>query len=258
VTEIPGWPPATGTWVLDLDGVVWLDGKPIAGADRAVATLRSRGDRVLFATNNSAPTLAELVARLAKVGIAAADEDLVTSAQAAAGLLDPGSRAMTLADPGVTEALEARGVEVVDDGRPVDAVVVGWTHDFDFDRLAKASAAVREGARLIGTNEDGTHPTPEGIQPGGGAILAAVATAAGAAPVVAGKPHDPTVALVRERGGRLVAAVGDRPATDGLLAQRLGVPYALVLSGVTAPGQEVRELVPSVTAADLASLVDAL
>ena len=55
------WPPPPGgTWVVDLDGVVWLAGRPIPGVDEAVARLRGAGVRVLFATNNSSPTRAEL------------------------------------------------------------------------------------------------------------------------------------------------------------------------------------------------------
>ena len=41
------------TWVLDLDGVVWLADQPIPGAADAVARLRAQGERVLFATRNS-------------------------------------------------------------------------------------------------------------------------------------------------------------------------------------------------------------
>ena len=52
-----------------------------------------------------------------------------------------------------------------------------------------ASDAVRRGARLIATNDDATYPTPDGPIPGGGAIVAAVSTAAGVAPTIAGKPH---------------------------------------------------------------------
>src|SRR5581483_11777970 len=138
-------PPSLGTWILDLDGVVWLAGTPIAGVSEAVARLRARGDRVLFVTNNSAPTLAELVARLANVGVPAAPDDLVTSAQAAAAMVEPGDRVLAVADGGALEALEARGAHVVDEG-PCDAVVVGWTHRFSFDLLATANTAVRHGA----------------------------------------------------------------------------------------------------------------
>lgn len=244
--------------MLDLDGVVWLTADPVPGSAAAVAALRRAGVRVLFATNNSSPTLAELVGRLGRVGVEAGPEDLVTSAQAAAGLLAPGSRALVLADEGVVEALGARGVEVVGSA-PADAVVVGWTRRFDFDRLASAAGAVRGGARLVGTNEDPTFPTPDGLLPGGGSLLAAVATASGAVPVVAGKPHPPLAELVARRSGDVRVAVGDRPSTDGALARRLGVPYALVLSGVTAPADAAAARPPAdVVAADLGALVAGL
>jgi ribonucleotide monophosphatase NagD (HAD superfamily) len=50
--------------------------------------------------------------------------------------------------------------------------------------------------------------------------------------------------------------VGDRPSTDGLLAGRLGVPFALVRSGVTTPSDPITEREPDIDAADLATVVD--
>ncbi len=249
-------PPPEGTWVVDLDGVVWLTGRPIPGVDEAVARLRGAGVRVLFATNNSAPTRAELHRRLAHCGITANDGDLLSSADVAAGMLAPGSSAFVLGDDGVVEALAARGVAVVADG-PVDAVVVGWTRSFTFAAVARAATAVRDGARLIGTNEDPTHPTPDGLLPGAGALLAAVATAAETTPVVAGKPHRPTADAIGARvpAGELRAMVGDRPATDGELAAQLDIPFALVLSGVTPEGPLAAGADPAVVAPDLAALV---
>jgi glycerol 3-phosphatase-2 len=234
-------------WVVDLDGVVWLTEEPIHGAGDAVRLLRSAGARVLFASNNSSPTIADLLARLDAAGIDAEPGDVVTSGQAAASMLEAGDRALVVGDEGIMEALSARGVhatraaDVAGDlagtgapGAVPDAVVVGLTTRFDYEVLARAAAAVRAGARLIGTNDDATLPTPDGPRPGAGAILAAVATASGETPVVAGKPHPPLAALITARVGRAAAVVGDRPSTDGGLARRLGVPFALVLSGVTA------------------------
>ncbi len=244
-----------GTWLVDLDGVVWLAERPIHGAADAIARLRESGTRVVFATNNSAPTIDELVARLSKAGIDAGPEDLVTAAQAAASMLAPGSSAVVCADGGMLEALAERGVTVVDAG-PADAVVVGWTRRFDFEMLATAATAVRMGARFIGTNEDPTHPTPERLLPGSGAFIAAVATAAQSTPEIAGKPHEPLVALVRRRAPDARLVVGDRPATDGLLARRLGLPFALVLSGVTPSGHGTLEVDPDEEATGLGALVD--
>jgi len=247
-------PVTGGTWVIDLDGVVWLTGVPIAGASEAVAALHGAGVRTLFATNNSSPTVTELEERLIRAGIGVGPEDLVTSAQAAAAMLEPGSTVIALAEDGMAEALAARGVVVVEHG-PVDAVVVGWTHRIDFDGISRAACAVRAGARLIGTNEDPTHPTPDGLVPGTGALLAAVAVASGAVPEIAGKPHQPLADLVTERTEDVALVVGDRQSTDGLFACRLGVPFALVLSGVTGAGDIQPDPPVDAVEADLVTLV---
>jgi 4-nitrophenyl phosphatase len=221
--------------ILDLDGVIWRGGEPIDGSAEAVGRLRSADKRILFVTNNSNPTVDETVEKLRGFGIDVEPDELVTSAQAAASLLEEGTTALVCGGPGVEEALKARGVDPLHEG-DADAVVVGFHKSFDYDRLTAAFKAVIHGARLIGTNDDPTYPTPDGPLPGGGSLLAAVATAAGVDPVVAGKPHQGMADLVRQRLGDDLdgtVLVGDRPSTDGLMAKRLGVPFILVLSGVT-------------------------
>jgi 4-nitrophenyl phosphatase len=242
------------TWVLDCDGVLWLADTPIAGAANAVAELRASGRRVVFITNNSAPTVAENVAKLQGIGIPATEGDVLTSAQAAASMLDPGSTALVCAGVGVEEALQRRGVRIVRTGR-ADAVVVGFHRDFDFDRLTAAFRAVQSGSRLIGTNDDATYPTPTGPLPGGGSLLAAVAYASGAKAEVAGKPFDPMAALIRDRVGPVETVVGDRPSTDGRLAVRLGARFALVLTGVTSERDLPVNPSPDVVGADLAAVL---
>jgi len=241
------------TCVLDLDGVVWLGDQPIPGAAEAVGTLRARGERVLFATNNSFARLAEQEAKLERFGIPA-HGDVLTSAMAAARLVEAGERALVCGGPGIAEALEGRGATPVRDG-DADAVVVGFHRDFDYERLRVAVRAVQRGARLIATNDDATYPTPEGLIPGGGAIVAAVAYASGVRAVVAGKPHAPMADLVREAGGETGTVVGDRPETDGAFARTLGYRFALVLSGVTHETDLPVEPAPDTVAPSLAALV---
>ena len=241
------------TCVLDLDGVVWLGDQPIPGAAEAVGTLRARGERVLFATNNSFARLAEQEAKLERFGIPA-HGDVLTSAMAAARLVEAGERALVCGGPGIAEALEGRGATPVRDG-DADAVVVGFHRDFDYERLRVAVRAVQRGARLIATNDDATYPTPDGPIPGGGAIVAAVAYASGVRAVVAGKPHAPMADLVREAGGETGTVVGDRPETDGAFARTLGYRFALVLSGVTHETDLPVEPAPDTVAPSLAALV---
>lgn len=247
-------------WVIDLDGVVWLVEQAIPGAADAVARLRAAGERVLFVTNNSSRPAADVAASLAAMGVPA-EGDVVTSAEAAATLLEPGERALVLGGAGVVEALAAKGVDVVvgDPGGPVDAVVVGLTRELTYDRLAAAATAVRNGARLVGTNSDATLPTPTGPLPGAGSILAAVATASGATPVVAGKPNAAMAAVVRGRLGAGDAwLAGDRPDTDGRFAAAVHARFALVLTGVTTAEDLPVEPVPDLVAPDLAAAVAAV
>ena len=135
-------------------------------------------------TNNSFGRRSQVAERLAAHGIDPGD-DIVTSAVVAAGLVQPGERALVCGGPGIVEELTLRGVEVVDASAPeatagpFDVVVVGYHPTFDYQRMDTASAAVRAGARLLATNDDATYPMDTGIKPGGGAILASIATASG-------------------------------------------------------------------------------
>jgi 4-nitrophenyl phosphatase len=243
-------------WVLDLDGVVWLGDEPIPGAAAAVAALRRVDDAVLFVTNNSSVPLAEVEAKLGRHGIDATGQ-VVSSALAAARLVQPGEVVLVCGGPGLVEALEQRGATVVREG-PADVVMVGFHRDFTWDRMRIASTAIRGGARFVASNDDATYPTPEGLVPGGGAIVAGIATAAGVEPEVAGKPHQAMADLVRARLGPDGTVVGDRADTDGLFARRLGYRFALVLSGVTTTADLPVQPEPDEVAASLADLVDRL
>lgn len=245
------------TWVLDLDGVVWLASNRIPGAADAVARLRAAGERVVFVTNNSNAPVAQVEAKLAAHGIPA-EGSVVTSAQAAAQLLAPAERVLVCGGPGVREAVIERGALPFDglDEAEVDVVVVGYHRDFDYERMRVAATAVRRGARLVATNDDATYPTPQGPIPGNGAILAGVVAASGqAADAIAGKGHRPMADLVRARFGADGWVVGDRPDTDGRFARTLGYRFALVLSGVTTAADLPVTPAPDLVAADLAEAV---
>lgn len=254
-----------GFVLCDLDGVVWLDHRAIPGAPEAVGRLRESGRRVVFVTNNSVSVVADHERALSSIGIPATG-DVVTSAQAAASLVDHGERVLVCGGPGVREAVIARGgvvVEPRDGAAPtVTTVIVGLTRDVDYTMIDVASRAVRAGARFVATNDDPTFPTPHGLTPGAGSIVAAVSAAAGSVPVIAGKPHAPMADLVTVRcgpgfDGDTALMVGDRWATDGLFADELGCPFALVRSGVTERGAPAGG-VADIDGADLAAVVDAL
>lgn len=254
-------------WVIDLDGVMWLAHQPIPGSAEAVGRLLAAGEEVAFVTNNASAPPTSVEAALAAMGVDASGR-VLTSAQAAAGLIEPDERVLVCAGSGALDAALERGAQLLaDHEEPTTAqvVLVGLAPDLSYDLLARACLAVRAGARLVAANADSTYPTPRGLLPGAGAILAAIVTATGADPVVAGKPHEPMAALVRARLGPSGIVAGDRLDTDGAFARTLGYRFGLVLSGVTTEPPNVardsteRPSVPvDVVAPDLAGLVESV
>ena len=211
--------------------------------------------RVVFLTNNAGATVAEHLAKLGRMGVAAGTRG---PADVRPGRGDPPPAGLDGAavrrGEGVREALAAAGIRMVEcRGRPTRS---WWGGTGRSTTTASPAPPTRSGPgpASIGTNEDATYPTPGGLLPGAGALLAAVATASGAVPEVAGKPHPPMLRLIAERLGRVETVVGDRPSTDGALAQALGARFALVLSGVTGDAATA-DPAPDVVAPDLAALV---
>ena len=239
--------------------------QPIPGSVDAIRKLRKAGHRVLFVTNNSHSTADEQASILESIGIPAIG-DVITSSQSAGALLHAGERVLTCGGPGVMQAIIDAGAVVVGrsddpnlpDDIEVDVVVVAFHRTFDFAGLTRLSAKIRQGARFIATNDDATYPTPHGVIPGGGSIVAAVATACGVQPTIAGKPYAPMANLVRSVLGDAemssVWMVGDRASTDGAFAQTLGCHFAHVRSGVTHAKDEV--LGADFEGNDLASFAD--
>ena len=207
--------------VLDLDGVVYRHDRVLPGAADTVAELGRRGVGVVFVTNNATRTPRDVAAKLRAMGVPADPPEVLTSASAAAEMIDPSARCLVIGERGLRAALDERGVGVVEDAASADAVVVAWDRRLTWDHLRRATLALAAGARFVATNSDLVYPSPEGPGPGNGATLAALTAATGREPEVAGKPQAPLL------------MVGDSLATDVAGAAALGWDCALVLTGVT-------------------------
>src|SRR5207253_11507090 len=130
-------------------------------------------------------------------------------------------------------------LEIVPVARGVDVDVVFVARDLEltYARLAAASDAVRNGAACAASNRDNVMPGPGGFEPGTGAVLAAVEAASRRRAVSVGKPELPMMqaaAGVLGRDGVLMT--GDRCDSDVAGARNIGWDAALVLTGVTRPG----------------------
>lgn len=266
-----GWGSSQGALVddhdavlLDLDGVVYVGAEAVAGAVEAVQAVRGRGRMVAFVTNNAARTPQDVARHLTELGVQAAPDDVVTSAQAGAAMLAAQLAAnapvLVVGAEGLRQAVTAEGLRPVDTmaDEPV-AVIQGFSPQLTWSMLVEACVAVRSGMPWVATNLDSTLPTPRGLAPGNGAFVDVVARTTGAQPQVAGKPARPLLdtAVTRSRSQRPLF-VGDRLDTDMAGARAAAMPGLHVLTGVSAAADLLAAAPaerPSYLGADLAALL---
>ncbi len=249
--------------LLDLDGVVYLGGTPIAGAADALAEAAKRGMKLAYVTNNASRTPNAIAAQLSGMGVPATAADIVTSAQAAAHVLadrlPAGAPVLVVGGTGLRLAVRDRGLRPVTSAaeRPL-AVVQGYSHDISYGLLAEAALALQAGALYVASNADATLPTPLGPQPGNGSLIQVLIHATGQIPLVAGKPEPPLHAeSVQRVGAKRPLVVGDRLDTDIEGAVRGKADSLLVLTGVTQPPDLLLappQRRPAYIAADLSGL----
>jgi len=222
----------------DLDGVVYAGPHAIPGAVEALRELAGIDVGLGYVTNNASRTPAQVAAHLRDLGAPAADEQVVSSSQAAgellAGLLPAGARVLVTGSPALAHEVELVGLTPVRsaEDNPV-AVVQGFNPEIGWKDLAEASYVIAAGALWVATNTDMSIPQARGIAPGNGTLVAAVAAATGQRPLVAGKPEAP---LFRTAAKRLSSerplVVGDRLDTDILGGNNAGFATVAVLTGV--------------------------
>src|SRR5581483_10614366 len=136
--------------LLDVDGVLQVSGQPIPGAQEAVRELRRAGHRLRFVSNNTTRSRVTLAEELRSVGIELDDEELQTTAAAAARAL-AGKRVFALVMAALVADLD--GIELVGDG--AEAVLLGGADEtdetgrvFSYMNLARAFAELELGAEL--------------------------------------------------------------------------------------------------------------
>lgn len=229
---------AKRAFLLDMDGVVYCGDVLLPGVKEFLAWARGAGKRCLFLTNNSFYTPGELAKRLRGMGLEASPRDFYTSAMAAADFCAEQSESPTawvIGASGLFEALEEAGVRLTE-ASPEFVIAGESLEGYGFAQMGKALRLVLGGARLLATNADITGPTPEGLIPATGAMVAPLEIASGRKAYVVGKPNAMMFRRALERLG--VAAsdavmVGDSMGTDIRGGMESGMTTVLALSGLT-------------------------
>ena len=223
-------------FVFDLDGCVWTGDVLVPGVAEVLAFLRRQGRGVCFLTNNSRARARTLQAKLERLGVSAMPAEVLTPLEILGEVIAErwgSARVLAIGGEELEEALVERGHALVPVERHREATVVVVGNDFglSYERLTAAARAVAAGAAFVTPNLDPRLPVEGGdFLPGCGAIVEAVAAAAGARPLVVGKPEPPLFELALKRMGvtaEEAAMIGDSVDSDIRGARRVGMSAVL-------------------------------
>ncbi len=234
-------------FVLDMDGTLVLGDRnnqglePLPGALDLLRALHELSIPFCVFTNGTVKTPAQCAAALQQLDLPVATDQALTPASTAADVfLERGHRrVMVLGGTGITEPLEAAGIETLPPlrGARCDAVMAGWYRkELTFEALEAACFAVLDGAEFYSASQSLFFATAEGRSLGTSrAISAVVRDVTGCEVTVVGKP---SLRALQTAGRRLgvrpadLAVVGDDPELEVPMALGGGAFAVAVHTGI--------------------------
>ena len=224
-------------YLIDLDGTMYRGTERIIEAVEFVQTLHKKQIPYLFVTNNSSRTPAQVAEKLLEFDIPASEQQVFTTSQATANYIydqKHDASVTVIGEEGIKIALEEKGFQFT--GEKADFVVMGIDRDINYEKLAVACLAVRNGATFISTNGDIAIPTERGLLPGNGSLTSVVSVSTNTKPIFIGKPEsiimDQAIKVLGTKKEETLM-VGDYYDTDILAGINAGIDTLIVHTGVT-------------------------
>jgi HAD superfamily hydrolase (TIGR01458 family) len=230
--DTPGGIEGIEALLVDLDGVLYVEGDPVPGATDALARLRGAGLGMRFVTNTTARSRRQTLEKLEKLGFEVDPDEVVTPAGLARRRCEQeGYESVALI---MNDALR-EDFEGLSEGETPDAVIMGDLGErFGFAILNRAFRMVMDGAELIALQKNRFWLTEDGLSLDEGPFVAAIEYATGREAYVVGKPSATFFEQVLDSLGATAeqaAMVGDDVETDVAGAMNEGLAGILVRTG---------------------------
>ncbi len=250
-------------FLIDVDGVLWLEGEALPGAAETLKELDRLGKRTIFLTNKSTGSRKEIAEKLQKAGLPVPAGRLVTSAFATAVYLREKagtSRVYALGSPGFLEELTSEGHTLTSEAPRFVAVGFVPLSELKRETLQLVRSLVAGGASLVACNLDRGNPLPDGtFSLGSYYTVKTVEKAAGKRALVVGKPYRPIFDITCRLFGldkSRSLLVGDSLQADVAGGKNAGIRTALVLTGFSTTGDlAASKIKPDVVLPSLADLL---
>jgi HAD superfamily hydrolase (TIGR01450 family) len=228
-------------YLFDLDGTIYLGSELLPGAKHLIETLRARGSKTVFLSNNPTRDPEMYIKKLSGLGIPVTAGEIINTVVSTVLWLKqnhPSAVVFPIAEEPLIRALSEAGIRMSDKPEEIDIVIASYDRSFDYSKLQIAFDAIWQHGRaqLITTNPDRYCPFPGGRgEPDAAGIVAAIEATTGiTCSANMGKPDRIMIETVmRELGTdvKTVMMVGDRLETDVRMAINAGIGSTLVLTG---------------------------
>lgn len=232
--------PGAKGFLIDLDGVVHIDGHPLPGAGDLLVWLASQGIPYLFLSNTTTRTASQLADWLSAAGLPIRSDQIlgtVSATRAYINALSGTPRLRLLVDPRIAgEFADYRH----DDVRPTHIVIGDIGRRWDYDLMNQLMHQVQDGAFLIAMHKGRYWLTEGELRIDIGAFVSALEYAADTEATVIGKPSRHMFLHAAAEIGLAPAdlvMVGDDPMADICGAQAAGMRAVLVQTGKTQSDQ---------------------
>jgi HAD superfamily hydrolase (TIGR01458 family) len=221
--------------LIDLDGVLYVGDKPVAGAREAIEGLKENDITFRFVSNTTRKCRQTIARKLATMGFEIPEKYIFTPPLAAIEYMKKNQlyRYYLLTTGDVDQDFE--GIGLNDDAGQVDCVILGDAGDaVTYGSLNHAFRQLMGGAELIALERDRYWMDRDGLALSAGPFTAALEFATGKKATVVGKPSGAFFELaLRDMGlnADQVVMIGDDITTDVGGAQAAGIPGVLVRTG---------------------------
>ncbi len=227
-------------FLLDLDGTLYLEGKPIGDMVNTLEYIRKTGRKLVYLTNNSSKGTETYVERLTNIGFYKEGDLVYSSGTASAEYLNryyPGKKVYVLGTDSFKAQLKLNGVNLTE-GLDADVALLGYDTELTYKKLCDFVRNVHRGATYIATHPDNNCPAEEVYIPDAGSYIKMIETSNGFTPeLIIGKPNSVMGENLKirfnESCDNAFMMVGDRLYTDIKFGLNCGFYSTLVLSGET-------------------------
>lgn len=221
-----------------MDGTIYLDNDLFDGTLDFLDSVKKKGGKYLFVTNNSSKGVDAYVEKLKRLGISSTADDFLTSTDATILYLNTnykGKKFYSMGTKSFTEQLMKAGVNVTTELEDnIFGLVISNDTELTFKKLDDACILLGRGVEYIATNPDWVCPTWYGYVPDCGSFAEMLKRATGREPTFIGKPKPEMLLLAMEKYGYSKdesVMIGDRVYTDIASGYNAGIDTIFVLSG---------------------------